>query len=98
MTDPHEVNRLVAELLQKARAEAGMTQAELAAKAEISRATVANIEVGAQSVSVYQLLRLADALGVPPEHLLPEAATVSQDDNPESRRLYAAYETVLSAE
>jgi transcriptional regulator with XRE-family HTH domain len=98
MIHTHDVNQKVAELVRQARADAGMTQAELAAKAAISRASVANIEIGIQSINVYQLLSLAAALGVPADRLLPSTEDFVSTDDPESRRLLAAYEAVLSSE
>lgn len=97
MIHAHDVNLGVAELVRTARANAGMTQGDLAAKAGMSRASLANIEVGIQSISVYQLLCLANALGIEPARLLPTIKFAAADD-PESRRLLAAYEAVLSAQ
>lgn len=98
MINPHEVNRRVAQLVSHARAEAGMTQADLAAKADMTRASIANIEIGLQAINIYQLLRLANALGIAPEKLVPDPADFAPDDDPESRRLYAAYATILGSE
>jgi transcriptional regulator with XRE-family HTH domain len=97
MIIPHDVNQRVAELVRQARAEVGMTQADLAAKTEISRASIANIEIGVQAISIYQLLRLAHALGVAPQRLLPNTTDFASDDDSESRKLYAARAAVLGA-
>jgi transcriptional regulator with XRE-family HTH domain len=53
------------------REEIGMTQAQLSAMAELSRTSIANIEAGRQSIKLEQVRRLASALNLPPESLLP---------------------------
>lgn len=50
--------------LRKARIAAGMTQEELAFKAEISRNYVSLLELGEKSPTVQLLLRICKALGV----------------------------------
>jgi transcriptional regulator with XRE-family HTH domain len=52
------------EQLRKARAAAGLTQEELAFKADISRNYVSLLELDAKSPTVQVLLRLCKALGV----------------------------------
>ncbi len=49
----------------------GMTQAELARRIGLSRTSVTNIEQGRHHVSLQQFLRIASALEVAPEALLP---------------------------
>lgn len=94
MIHAHDVNQQVGELVRNARADAGMTQAELAARSDMSRASIANIEIGIQSISIYQLLCLANALNLEPSQLLPRMR-LNPSDDPEARRLHAAYEAVL---
>lgn len=49
-----------------------MTQQQLAEKVDMSRASIANIERGNQSVSLFNLYAIAEALGVSdPADLLP---------------------------
>lgn len=48
-----------------------MTQLELASRAAISRAQIANLETDRTDVPVKTLLRIADALGVPARDLMP---------------------------
>ncbi|MDB5298103.1 MAG: family transcriptional regulator [Phycisphaerales bacterium] len=50
--------------LQTARAAAGLTQEELAAKAGVSREYVSLLENGRKSPTVHVLLRLCRAMGV----------------------------------
>ena len=49
----------------------GMTQAELGRRIGLSRTSVTNIEQGRHHVSLHQFLRIARALEVGPEALLP---------------------------
>jgi transcriptional regulator with XRE-family HTH domain len=98
MIHPHDVNERVAALIRSARTDAGLTQAELAERAGLRRASIANIEIGIQSVSVHQLLSMASALRISPQRLLPALKELANENDPESRRLKAAYETVLSSQ
>ena len=59
--------------LRSAREAAGLSQAELSARVRLSRATVANIELGNQRVTLHKFVALATALGVSPASLLPPA-------------------------
>jgi len=54
----------VADLLKTARSEAGLTQQELAARARVSRTTLARMETVAKGdMSVLALVRLLEAAG-----------------------------------
>lgn len=53
------------------RKKSGRTQARLAHEVGISRAALANIEVGRQRMSVPMLVRLAECLGAPINELVP---------------------------
>ena len=48
----------------------GFTQAELAARADIDRAYISNIEQGRKNISLTTLQKLADSLEVEPAQLL----------------------------
>lgn len=48
-----------------------MTQERLASRLEISRASLANIEIGRQRILVHQLYSIAQAIGLQPSDLLP---------------------------
>ena len=52
----------------------GMTQAELGRRIGLSRTSVTNIEQGRHHVSLHQLMRIAVALDVAPEALLPHVS------------------------
>ena len=49
----------------------GMTQEELGRRIGLSRTSVTNIEQGRHHVSLHHLFRIANALQIPPEVLLP---------------------------
>ena len=58
----------------------GVTQDDLASGSEMSRATIANIELGKQSVQLHQMYALASALNIPAEELLPSTILPTKDD------------------
>ncbi len=62
----------------------GLTQAQVAEKAGLSRTTLTNIERGGQALLVHQLLDLARVLRVSPASLLPStsSADVVQEREP----------------
>src|SRR3954462_12593833 len=60
------------ERLKRLRAEKGLSQARLAARAELDPSTVNQIERGAREASPATLRKLADALGVSLADLLEE--------------------------
>lgn len=62
--------RLLGERLKRLRAERGLSQEALAAKAGISRVTIARLEAGEQDPHYETLLALAQGLTVPLEKLL----------------------------
>lgn len=57
--------------LKQLRGGARLTQESLAEAADLSRTSIVNIEAGRQGVSLATIYRLADAIGVAPEALLP---------------------------
>lgn len=59
--------------LRRARTEAGLTQQQLAAAVDLSRASVANIEAGRQPFPVYTLALFARALELPIGALVPNS-------------------------
>ena len=63
-----EIGRLIFEERDKK----GLTQAELADKVFLSRTSITNIEKGKQKILVHVLLRVAAALEVNLESLLPD--------------------------
>ncbi|MGH6810781.1 MAG: helix-turn-helix domain-containing protein [Methylocella sp.] len=58
-------------LIRKRRKKLKLTQAKLAARLGLSRASVANIEIGRQKILVHHLYALAAILDLAPTDLLP---------------------------
>lgn len=58
---------------------ANMTQKQLAEKVNISRPSIANIEVGRQAVEVALLYEIAAVLGCAPGDLAPKPRLLSRD-------------------
>jgi transcriptional regulator with XRE-family HTH domain len=55
---------VVGQVLCGAREEAGLTQEEVAARANMDRSYISDVERGIASLSVDRLLRICDALGI----------------------------------
>ena len=71
--DEESINKAFGGRLRAERRRSLLTQEDLARRVGIGRTTIANIEMGRQSVSVPLLYRLAASLGVAPENLLPQS-------------------------
>lgn len=63
---------MLGERLRQARQRRHMTQRQLADRVGLSRASIANIEVGRQKVLLHQVYNIAAALSVDLDALLPE--------------------------
>jgi len=61
------------EAIRAARAEAGLSQEELAHRAEVDRSYMSSIERGGQNVGLISALRIAQALDVPLADLMAAA-------------------------
>lgn len=62
---------MIADRLKKLRVERGLSQAELSKKAGVHSVTLCEWEKGhTDGIKVQSVLKLADALGVPPSDLL----------------------------
>jgi transcriptional regulator with XRE-family HTH domain len=72
--DEESINKAFGARLGAERKKSLLTQEELSRRVGIGRTTIANIERGRQSVSIPLLYRLASALGVAPEGLLPQGS------------------------
>lgn len=68
---PAAVNAVFGMKLRLARRSRDVTQGELAARVDLSRVTIANIEGGKQNVQLHHVFLFAKALDVPIDHLLP---------------------------
>jgi transcriptional regulator with XRE-family HTH domain len=67
------------DFVRQRRRKLQFTQAALAAKLAMSRASIANIETGRQKLLVHQLHQLAVALGLPAVDLLTAGIGESED-------------------
>ncbi len=76
MTD--EIYATLGRRVRSRREDVRMTQAALAEKIGLSRASIANIESGRQAVLLHQFLALAEALTVPPMDLIQFEPPASQ--------------------
>jgi len=78
-----------------------MTQQVIARKVGLSRAAVANIELGRQRVALHMIVRFARALGVSQATLLPPGELLGNDEDAELGRLspgdQAAIQDVISS-
>ena len=66
--------------IREAREARGTTQDVLASRAQLTRASVSNIEAGRQRVTVHALLDMAAALDVDPASLLPDSSADAPSD------------------
>ena len=68
----HKIVKTVAERVRRARQRLGMSQQDLARKAQASLTYIGKLERGENSVGVDMLARLAEALGIHPAALLAD--------------------------
>lgn len=68
--------RAVGEAIRRIRERKGLSQEELAHRAGVHRTYVGGVERGERNPTVESLKKIADGLGVAPEEVLAEAATV----------------------
>lgn len=62
--------------IKNRRRELKFTQVRLSELVGMSRTALANIEAGAQRTSVFSLMRMADALDISPDELIPNLSEV----------------------
>lgn len=71
MSKPIEsVYRQIGAKIENIRQVLGLTQEELAKRLTISRASIANIELGRQRIMLHDIEKFAKALGTTPKHLM----------------------------
>ncbi len=66
-----DIRIIYGERLRQIRTEKGVSQEALAASAELHRTYVSSVERGERNVSLVNIARLADALGVPIRDFFP---------------------------
>lgn len=62
-------HQAMCEALVKARTDAGLTQRELAARMQWQQSVLAKIELGMRHINSFELIEVADALGIDPKKL-----------------------------
>ena len=65
MSDLKSFNKTLGDYFRKIRIKNGLTQENLADRSGISRATIASLESGRQTMSIYHMTLLATALDLP---------------------------------
>lgn len=75
----HELLRVLSANVRTLRVRAGLSQEELAARADLHRTYVGAIERGERNITIQSLDRLARVLNVPADALLREAAGEQRD-------------------
>jgi transcriptional regulator with XRE-family HTH domain len=68
----------IGQRIKEARESKGLTQQDLADKIELTRSSVANIELGRQRIQIHVLYDFAKALDIPPFDLLPPKSVSSE--------------------
>src|SRR2546428_13091214 len=71
------VDAAISHRLRQLRRDSGLSQETLALRSSLTRTSITNIEKGRQHVSLDVLYRLAAALGVEPNVLLPTRAELA---------------------
>jgi len=79
--NPESLYAQIGERISASRRSNRLRQHELADRVGISRASLANIEVGRQKILVHQLCAIAVALKLPPADLIPETLAPIPADN-----------------
>lgn len=74
--DESRIYAALGTLVRQHREGQGMSQLSLARRVDLSRASIANIELGRQRIPLHHVYRLADALGVNPHTLLPDLTAI----------------------
>lgn len=79
--NPESIYPEIGERIRASRRANDLKQHELARRVGMSRASLANMEVGRQKILVHQLYAIAVALGLSPADLIPAAPAPSRADD-----------------
>ena len=77
-TNVEPIYKAVGERIRKARSEYNWTQADLANEVGLSRATIANIELGKARFSLHVLSDIANLFEIPARELFPTKTEVKR--------------------
>ena len=94
MLAPFDVNKRFGNLLRTVRERHGISQLQLSRRSTIGRTTIANIELGTQSVTLHQVVLIAASLDIDPRSLIPDLGELMKTD-PESARLMRHRDNIL---
>ena len=70
--DPQDIGMIFGGVLQRHRARVGLSQEELAFRADVDRTFVSRLERGIRQPTITTLMGLADALGISASSLVQE--------------------------
>lgn len=85
MIDQNTFFRDLGRRLAELRKEQGLTQGQMAERAECSQQMIAEYEAGKRNIPLWRLLTIADALGVAVDDLLNESGNGSRKRGPASK-------------
>lgn len=85
MTDQKTFFRDLGRRLAELRKEQGLTQGQLADRAQCSQQTIAEYEAGRMNIPLGRLVSLADGLGVSVDELVKDSGNGSRKRGPSSR-------------
>ena len=88
----------VGERIRAIRKSKGLTLRKAAQAADLAISTLSNMERGRHAISLINLTKIAQALGVPPGALLPNQFEVLQQHVPAGQRLHFEYGEGIDAE
>jgi transcriptional regulator with XRE-family HTH domain len=80
--DLERVKSVVGTRIRSRRLELGLNQEEVANLAELDRKHISSIETGKTVPSIWTLIRIAGALGIPSYHLIKDLAWVPNERGP----------------
>ena len=76
-----EITKKVGQRIAAARRSKGITQVELAKRANMTQAIISSYEQGRRRIPITQFLKIADAIGIPPAKLFDKWKTSNDERN-----------------